>query len=188
VVKETINVQSLGFTLSATGVSAQTITAGQSATYTYAVAPIDNGNYPGTVIFAVTGLPPGASYTVSPATLSASAGAQMLTLKVGTEVPAQVGRNRTRNPWSPLSSEGSVSLALLLLPLFARTWQRGRDRLRHLLMPACILGGIALLMAAGCGVTRGAGAPASYTITLTATSGSEQHAAEVTLNLKPARQ
>ena len=187
VVKELINVPALGFTLSTAGVTAQTITAGQSAIYTFAVAPLDNGNYPGTVIFAVMGLPPGGSYAVSPATLAAGAGAQMLTLKVGTELPTQMTRNRRRNPWSPLSSEGSVAVALLVLP-FARTRRRGRGSLRDLLLPACFLGGVALLlMAAGCGVTTGAGAPANYTITLTATSGSEKHAAEVTLVLKPPR-
>lgn len=187
VVKEVVNVPALGFTLSTTGATSQTITAGQAATYTYAIAPIDNGNYPGSVTFAVTGLPPGATYLLSPATFSVNAGEQTLTMKVGTELPAQMASGKKRNPWSPLSNEGAIALALLLLP-FARTWRRARNCLRGLLLPVCILGSVALLMAAGCGVTTGTGAPANYTITLSATSGSVQHAAEVTLILKPAQQ
>jgi len=186
VVKEVVNVPALGFTLSTTGVTSQTITAGQAATYTYAIAPIDNGNYPGTVTFVVTGLPPGASYSVSPATFSANAGAQTFTMKVGTQAPAQMASGKKRNPW-PFSGEGSIALALLLFPI-ARIWRRGRYCLRGLLLPVCILGSVALLMAAGCGVTAGTGAPANYTITLTATSGSVQHAAEVTLILKSTQQ
>lgn len=43
-------------------------------------------------------------------------------------------------------------------------------------------------MAAGRGVTTDAGAPVSYTTRVTATSGAEQHAVEVTLVLQPVRQ
>ncbi|HSM86829.1 MAG TPA: hypothetical protein VLT16_11780, partial [Candidatus Limnocylindrales bacterium] len=74
------------FTLGATPAS-QTIVVGNSATYTATVTPV-NG-YTGTVNFSVSGLPPFATATFTPASLTAS-GSSTLTITTTSSTPAAI--------------------------------------------------------------------------------------------------
>ena len=159
---------------------------GSTASYSFQITP-GNGGYPASVSFAATGLPAGATATFSPATIPASGGAQTVTVSILTA--SAIGSTSSPAPLSPLRGLGSVALGLLLLP-FAGA-RRLRRSGRNLARIACH----ALLFAAatavaigltGCGSGNGffGEAPASYTVTLTATSGTVQHSTTVTLNVQ----
>jgi len=73
------------FSLSESG-SPQTVTAGNSATYTASVSPI-NG-FTGSVTLAVSGLPSGASASFSPNPISGGSGSSTLTVSTSSSTPA----------------------------------------------------------------------------------------------------
>jgi len=83
------------------GPSSQTVVPGSTITYQAKVTP-DYGAYAGTVNFAISGLPPGATVTFSPATIDANGGPQTVTVTIQT-APATANnqaaiatRNRTQ--------------------------------------------------------------------------------------------
>ena len=156
--------------------SSQTITAGGSATYSFALTPV-GGLYPGTVSFAVSGLPVGATYTITPSTLAANAGAQTITLTIQTAASTAMNRTPVQGGLTALA------LAALLLPLM------GAKRLRKtgllvLLLVACIAGTMGL---AGCssGGPKVSTSPetTAYTVVLKATAGGTSQTYNVTLNV-----
>jgi len=73
------------FSLSASG-SPQTVTAGNSASYTASVSPI-NG-FTGSVSLALSGLPSGASGTFSPNPITGGSGSSTLTVTTSSTTPA----------------------------------------------------------------------------------------------------
>ncbi len=88
------------FTLAVSGTSAQTVKPGQSASYSINVSPL-NGSYPGTVTFAASGLPVGATASFSPSSIASTSGAQAVTLTIQTSAasareraPCTVRRSR----------------------------------------------------------------------------------------------
>ncbi len=169
----TVTVTALDFTFSATpATSSETVVPGGAAAYTFAIAP-PYGSYGGPVTFRITGLPAGATASFSPAVIAANAGPQSITLTVQTAQP--LARNDQQSPFRkelPLT-------ALLLLPLMSSCKLRRRWNSRLLMLTLLVagLGGSTLL--SGCGAVREQ--PASYTLTVTATSGQEQHSQTVTL-------
>ena len=170
----TVSVTALDFTFSATpATSSETVVPGGAATYTFTIAP-PYGSYGGPVTFTITGLPAGATASFSPAVIAANAGPQSITLAVQTAQP--LARNDRQSPFRkelPLT-------ALLLLPLMSSCKLRRRWNSRLLMLALLVagLGGSTLL--SGCGAEQ-SGQPASYTLTVTATSGQEQHSQTVTL-------
>ena len=169
----TVSVTSLDFTFSVTPATpSETVVPGGAATYTFNIAPL-YGSYGGPVTFTITGLPAGATASFSPAVIAANAGPQSITLTVQTAQP--LARNDRQIPFRkelPLT-------ALLLLPLMSSCKLRRRWNSRLLMLALLVagLGGSTLLI--GCGAVREQ--PASYTLTVTATSGQEQHSQTVTL-------
>ena len=130
--------------------------------------------YGGPVTFTITGLPAGATASFSPAVIAANAGPQSITLTVQT---AQLlARNDRPNPFRkelPLT-------ALLLLPLISSCKLRRRWNSRLLMLTLLVAGLGGSMLLSGCGAEPGEQA-ASYTLTVTATSGQEQHSQTVTL-------
>jgi hypothetical protein len=156
------------FTIAANAPTSQTVVPGSVVVYTYALAPI-GGQYPGAnVTYTVTGLPPGATVTLTPASgsVTQNAGPQTLTLTIATAQALAVYRLRQTAPWT----------LALLLPFVLR--RRLRRRLTRFLTLFLFLGAAAFTVT-GCAAPNGFfGQPvASYTITLTATSGSITHSA-----------
>jgi sugar lactone lactonase YvrE len=170
----TVSVTALDFTFSGTpATSSETVLPGSAAAYTFNIAP-PYGSYGGPVTFTITGLPAGATASFSPAVIAANAGPQSITLTVQTAQP--LARNDRQSPFRkelPLT-------ALLLLPLMSSCKLRRRWNSRLLMLALLVagLGGSTLL--SGCGAEP-SGQPASYTLTVTATSGQEQHSQTVTL-------
>jgi hypothetical protein len=62
--------------------------------------------------------------------------------------------------------------------------KRVRHRTSHLIMAALLLGGFTCLAGCGAGGFAGRSAPKTYSLTVTGTSGSTQHATTVTLIVK----
>jgi len=170
------------FTLTDTNVIYQTVIPGASTSFTYNLSPAVQGTYPGPVSFTVSGLPQGATYTISPSTVATNAGPQTITLLVATAPAAMQGRVAP-------GSKGQLAWALLLLPLVGtRRLRRSGKRIQTLMAIAVFLlvGGVGLVTMMGCGSGNGffGQAPQNYSVTVTATAGTVQHASTVTLNVQ----
>jgi hypothetical protein len=169
------------FSFSATGTTSQSVVPGNPATFTFTLAPL-YATYPGGVSFSASGLPPGATYTFTPSTVSATGTSQTVVFTVQTAKPLAAATHHS--PWLPSTG---FAVAFLLLPVCLRRRQRSglMARLCLLMLFVGSLGSFMLLT--GCG---GSGngflqqAPANYSIVITATSGSVQHTATVTLNVQ----
>ncbi len=185
-------------TLSGTGVAAtpadfttssttppQTVAAGGSAQYVISVQP-SNGSFTGVVTLSATGLPPGATASFQPASLTpgSSGGTSNMTIQTA----AQLTTNAMPQHW-PFLPPGIA--ATLVGPLFF--WRRFKDgklyTARHLLLGAFVF---ALLSACtgfmtGCNAgfaLPSTSAPTTYTITVTGTSGTDSHSTTVSLILQ----
>ena len=161
-----------GFTFTTTGASAFTAAPGAVATYSFGLSPL-SGSYAGPVSFTVTGLPAGAMASFTPSSVAAGGGAQTVTMSVQTAAAV------AHSNGYPLGR--GVVLALLLLPFVSKRSVREKLKGRLLLM-ALLLVGMTVAMS-GCGSTNGftLQSPQTYTLTVTATSGSVQHSQTTTL-------
>jgi sugar lactone lactonase YvrE len=167
------------FTLAATGATSQSVPAGSTATFQFAVAMLGPA-MSSPITLAVQGAPVGAIASLTPALLPPGGLVTSFTLTI--ETPFAELERRSR----PGSVGGATMLALLLMP-FAGAMSK-RHRVRGLVLVA----GCGLLFATGCGdrvSTASETANArSYTITVmgTATSAAGaalQHSANVTLQV-----
>ena len=169
----------LDFTLSVTGPASVTVFPGGVATYTVVTNPLD-GSYPGTVNFTATGLPTGSTASFSPLSIAANGGMQTITLTVTTPALAREETPSIGRKLAPLT------LALLLFPLLGvgRLRRQGRRLSKIttlLLLLGCTLAGALMTGCSSSGSGFFAQAVQSYGINVTATSGSLQHTATVTL-------
>jgi hypothetical protein len=169
------------FTFAAGSDAVQTVAPGQSATFTFNLSPTQS-NYPGTVTFAVAGLPAGATAVFSPSTLAAASGPQSVTLTIqaGLQIAAWGGEK---------GSLPALALGLVLLPFAAlrRLRRPGHTLVRR---ATVLLFALATLAASwsltACGSTTGFfdHAMLSFPLTVTATSGGDQHQVTITLNVQ----
>jgi hypothetical protein len=165
------------FTIAVTGgTPAQSVLVlpGTAATYSFTLAPA-SGIYPPTITLSATGLPAGATYSFSPATVTPGSSAVKTVLTVQTVRTAAAS-----------FATGWGALTLLLLPLAASRRMRRFLRRGPLLSIAWALlscGVLAGLM--GCGAGGLFGNPQrSYTITVTGTAGAVSHSTTVTLTVQ----
>ena len=174
----TETVEDFNFSVSGTTtVLAVTVLPGNSAVYTLQLSPTIGSTFAGAVVLTLTGLPAGATCTITPSTILAGSGAATITVTV----------NTAKTSASLNSSSGSNAfpiqlLPAILLPAFGMRKLRRAARLR--MMPSrLILSTLALLMAMGMAACGGSSLPPPQTIpmTLTATSGAVHHS--VTLDL-----
>lgn len=159
---------------------------GGTGTYILIVSPIGGATFPAAINFTLSGPPAGATGTFTPSTIAAGSGTTTITLTV--KVPQQTG---TLAPSTkPTGGQGRgrglapIALGILLLP-FAGRVRRSSKRLGRL---CCLL--VLLLTSAGavaglsgCGTSNGFnGQPQTTSIlTVTATSGTLSHSANLTL-------
>lgn len=169
------------FALTSTGSASETVNPGQSATFTFNVAPT-LGQFPGTVTYAVSGLPTGATATFNPTSITATSGVQALTLTIVT--PAATAT--IEGGHGVFSSNLRWSLAFLLLPLVGI--RRKRYAIGMLFLPLIMLTllgsmtGCASKAPPSTSTTTTSLPPAqTSTIVVTATSGTKTHTASVTL-------
>jgi Bacterial Ig-like domain (group 3)/MBG domain (YGX type) len=178
----TVAVEALQFTFAGTGANALTAVPGNVAAYTFSISPA-SGNYAGPVTFSVGGLPPGATASFTPATIPVSGGAQAVTMTIQT--PAATAHNLTPSS-PPGGGKVPTMLSLLLLPLVVSN-KLSRRLGTRLLMLVLLMGGLvglATIMGCGSGVGFTLKEPQTYTLTVTATSGSLQLANTVRLTVQ----
>ncbi|WP_158615358.1 MBG domain-containing protein [Acidipila sp. EB88] len=174
------------FTFTNAGASSYTVAANAAATYNFALAPV-YGAYPQAVTFTVTGLPDGATATFTPQTVAADAeattiGMTIKTVRAAKTTAANQGSSSGLGRFGAgLAGSGMALAAVLLLPV------RNRRRLLHSLHGktlawVLVLSGMAAGLC-GCGLTFTT-APRPYTLTVTATSGTQQRSQVVTLTVQ----
>ncbi len=170
-------------TLKVTGSSSQTVSAGGTATYTFAVTPT-TPTILAPVALAVTGLPASATFVFSPATVATGSGTTAVTLTV--VAPAQTGA--MRGTGNPHPGSFVMAVGLLVLP-WGALWSTGKSRNWKTLFGLCAMTAGALLclsQLSGCGGHPTTPTPSeqSYNLTVTASSGSSQHSATVALTVQ----
>jgi hypothetical protein len=167
--------------------SAVTAPPNGTAVFTFTVTPVDSTTFPAAVTLSVSGLPTGATYTFSPATLTAGSGATAVTLTI--RIPPLTAREQLPRGIDRDSSRGLApfTLALLLLPFAAKMRRAGKRCRRLMLMLLLMASGVgATVGLSGCGTGNGyfGQPPQSYTVTVTGTSGTLSHSATVTLTVE----
>jgi sugar lactone lactonase YvrE len=167
------------FTVNATPAS-QSVVSGSGATYSVSVAST-GGAFAQGVLLTASGLPPGATFNFSPASVTPGASGAQSTMTVQTLAqPATAGNGLP--PW-PFTAPVFTAL-LLLLP--GKRFRSGKKGLELFTTLACIVAFVGLALSTiGCGA--GFALPSSaktYTITVTGTSGSDTHSTTVTLTVQ----
>ena len=162
------------FTLSSSG--AQTIAPTGSAQYTITATAV-NGPYTNPITFSVSGLPPGATATFNPASVTPNATSAQSTLTI-TLGQAVAKSNHPSRGWS---------LAFLGVPLLGLLIFRRPQRKRFIAMGTLLLGLVVSLGTfTGCGQNGfdySTVSPQTYNITVTGTGGSTSATTTVQLTV-----
>jgi DNA-binding beta-propeller fold protein YncE len=165
------------------GGNSQTAVPGGTATYTLALGPSNGATFPAPVTLSLSGLPPGATGTISPNTLPAGSTLANVTLTI--QLPQVTAR--LENKPSPGQRVPPVLWGLLLLP-FASKLRRAGKRLGRIgaLLLLLLTGVGATIALSGCGSANGffGQPPQSYTVTITATSGTVSRSTTVNLTVE----
>jgi hypothetical protein len=185
----TETVESLSLATSTGGTTIQTVSPGGTATYTFSVAPTGGSTFLDPVSFTVSGLPAGATYTISPQTIAAGSGTTTVTLTI--QVSSQTAAlARPSSPGRYTDDRSLVVLGLLLLPFAGAAKRFDRRNATHFYWGLLLMLGSATFLA-GCGGGSGGGGnsatsqqPQNYNITVTGTSGSLTTATTVTLTVQ----
>jgi hypothetical protein len=160
------------FTIAAANGSAVTLTPGQPASVTLNIVP-QGGAFNNAIQIACSGMPSGSTCSLSPNTVTPGANAATTTLTISAST-------------SMASAWVQHHFALAMwLPLFGVTViGTGKSRLRKFLLGLAVIASVAACVACG-GATANPSVKApvtnakSYTVTVTATSGSIQHTVTV---------
>ncbi|MGA7829939.1 MAG: chitobiase/beta-hexosaminidase C-terminal domain-containing protein, partial [Terracidiphilus sp.] len=176
-----------GFSISAASTIA-TVTPGGSVAYDFNVSPLAPATiFPEAINLSASGLPPGATYSITPVKVPKGAGATTITLTVQVqqavahlEPPGGIGGNSASR--MPL-----LALASLLLP-FARGLRRAGKRVKGCSIPTLFLLTvimITLIGVEGCGSTNQITGPMpqSYKLIVMGTTGEVSQSVAVTLTV-----
>ena len=153
--------------------------AGQPIMATIQLTP-GTGGFPNTITFSATGLPPNSTGMFNPATLTPPITGPITSVFMLTTMARGGSIPRPNHPMGPLSG-GWIATAILSL-LAMLTLRRGFRMQRFAYLPLAVL----LLSAAiitGCATASGTPA-GSYTVTITATSGSYTQTATVPVTVQ----
>jgi len=176
------------FAISAS-VATHTVIPGNSATYTFAVNPVSPSTiFPTAINLTISGLPTGATYAFTPASIAAcnSSCATTVTLVINTVLNNTTSKRQPGMGDNPANRLTPFSLALVLLPFAARLRKSGRS-LGRLVLILLLMAASAAAVAglSGCNKTGFFGQPqTSHTVTVTGTSGTLAHASDVNLTVE----
>jgi streptogramin lyase len=186
---QTVQDFSLSVSTASGGSSTATASPGGSATYPLVFTPVNGTIFPQTVNLTVSGLPSGATATLTPNTLPAGSGTTPVSLVV--QLPNSTARYTSPNQFP--GRQLPLVVGLILLPFAGRLRRTAHFFAkaswgRWLTLTILALTGVATLAGvAGCGgkPTGYFGqAPATYTLTITGTSGALSHSTTVTLTVE----
>jgi hypothetical protein len=170
------------FTIATQGTGTTTVTAspGGQAVYTFTVAPPSGTTFAGPITFSVTGLPAGATATFSPATVLAGAGTTTVTMTV--TLSSSAAATPAEKPFGGGAIPIALGLVLLPFGFGLRRKFRGWGTTASLLI-------IGMALAAGltaCGGSGGSSTPPpqTYSLTISATSGSLSNTIAVDLTVQ----
>ena len=161
----------LDFVLLGGPTKAATVFPGQSAVFEFTIAP--QGAFSSPVIFSASGLPPGATASFDPQSVTPSAAPTTVVLTIQT---AKLSAAAVRPAW-PFSTTPALLLGILLPLLGVRRLRRGY------FMTAIVSLGIAAVIS-GCGGGFFNQPPKNYSITVTASSGALQHSTTANLTVQ----
>jgi hypothetical protein len=169
------------FNLDITSAPTQTVKPGGDAAYNLTVSPVLIPTLPGIVTFTVTGLPPGATATLTPSTILAGSGTTAVVMTVDTS-STQAGNRVPSQQSQPPAALG------MLLPLLGMVSLRKRLAKIPRLYTAVLLGVLTLgsiVGLTGCGAICTIGPqPTAYTLVVTAHCGGLQHSVDITLDIQ----
>jgi hypothetical protein len=174
-VTETVEDFSFSINGATTTVLSASVLPGNSAVYTLQLSPTSGPTFASAVVLTLTGLPAGATYTISPSTIPGGSGAATVTITVSTSKTQTSATSPTGGCGFP-----KPLLLAVFLPVFGM--RKLRRALRVQMMPSMLIL-LGVLMATGMTACGGSSLPPPQTtaMTLTATSGAVHHS--VTLNL-----
>lgn len=152
--------------------NSQTVVPGQPVTYKLAAAPL-NGPFSFPIALSATGLPPGATVTFSPSTLTLGPSSVPFTMTVQTSSKVAM-----QHPLLEDLTKTGPMLALLLLPFASATRRRARGMRPLLMVMLGILSLGTLLGITGCGTDSGffGSSQKTYTINVIGTAVNAQGA------------
>jgi len=158
--------------------AAQTIQAGGTAQYTITVTA-QNGTFPNAVTLAATKLPPGATATFNPASISPGSTSASSQLTIQTTAPVTTASVGGRGSGWPI--------AATVLPLFGLLMATRRLRRRWIalcILAVASLGAVTALSGCGGGFALPGSKGTSYSIVITGTSGNTQQSTTVQLTVQ----
>lgn|GEM_PF-1568019 len=171
-----VSVPPVGTDPTSTG-STATTTLGGSANFGLTISPGTVATFPADVTFTVTGLPAGATYTLTPSYLPAGSAQTKVVLTI--HLPSQLAG--LRKPSSLLFGFSPVLAGMLLIPFGGTLRRFGAKRVAV----GCViltLSMTALFSLVGCGASNsGYTNQKTYVVTVTANSGSHSQSSNLTL-------
>ena len=177
-------VEDFSLNIATGGTTSATVTPGGMANYALVIGPNTGTSFPSAVSLSVTGLPPGATGTLTPNTLPAGAGPANVALMV--QVPIQSASFFLRHN-NLASSLTPAIMGMLILP-FAGKIRRCADKRGRMILLFCgalLVTSLTGLSACGSRNSGFLGSPQrSYPLTVTATSGTLSHSTTVTLTVQ----
>jgi subtilase family serine protease len=190
-----INSFSSQFNLTSASPTVTVVAPGDSGTMTATVTA--QSGFSGTVTFACSGLPSGATCSFNPpsATLSSTATTAVTTLTVSTTAPSALIPTQRRQPNAPGARNLASATALLFMLAIAAFARMANRRLRSAAGSALLIFSMAgLMLMASCGGTSGGGGgggggsggtpTGSTTATITGTSGTATGTLNFTLDVQ----
>ncbi len=190
-------IEDFGFSISAPSV---TVLPGGTAIFTFNVAPVNATTFLAAINFTASGLPPGATYTITPPTIAAGATSTTVILTINIPQTQASAAPYAKHPGQQLAANNRGSgagymasrlapfaLALLLLPFAGRLRRTGKKLGRMMLVLLLLTSGVTIMTwIGGCGSTSGffAQQQQTYTVTVTGTSGALSHTASVSLTVQ----
>jgi hypothetical protein len=161
----------------------QSVAPGGAASFSIVVTP-NNGTFANAVSFSASGLPAGATVTFNPQTVTP--GSTSATTEMTIQLAAATARLSTPARWPAAPGYALALLAPACLKASGRR-RRRRSRQSRLLaaLGLCVFG-IAVAGISGCdgGFRLPGAANNTYTVTVTATSGTEVHTTTVSLTVQ----
>jgi hypothetical protein len=173
--------------------ASQSVTPGAAATFSLGIVPTSGASFPTAAVLTITGMPAGATATVSPLSWTQTSSTSwtypaytsLTNVALTIKLPSGTARTDGR---VPLKQDLPPVLWGLLLVPFAGRWRRKLSRLGQTMSVLLLLGiGVAVVAGvSGCGSSNGFfnQPQKTYTMDVTVSSGALSHSSTITLTVE----